>query len=104
MKNKVLILGAGIGAMTIGFENAGCSVDGAYEKDKRAIGLYEKNVNKEADGYDHFFSCIPEKIPDIDILACDFFRESVSDSGDDKAEIYSFNRVRQVPCFNCAEQ
>lgn len=39
MKNKVLILGAGIGAMTIGFENAGCSVDGAYEKDKRAIGL-----------------------------------------------------------------
>lgn len=38
-----------------------------------------------------FFSCIPEKIPDIDILACDFFRESVSDSGDDKAEIYSFN-------------
>lgn len=55
MKNKVLILGAGIGAMTIGFENAGCSVDGAYEKDKRAIGLYEKNVNKEADGYDHFF-------------------------------------------------
>ena len=91
MKNKVLILGAGIGAMTIAFENAGCSVDGAYEKDKRAIGLYEKNVNKEADGYDHFFSCIPEKIPDIDILACDFFRESVSDSGDDKAEIYSFN-------------
>lgn len=45
MKNKVLILGAGIGAMTIGFENAGCSVDGAYEKVKERLA-YMKKVNK----------------------------------------------------------
>ena len=45
MENKVIILGAGIGAMTMGFENAGCSVVAAYEKDRRAIELYKKNIS-----------------------------------------------------------
>ena len=44
MKNKVIILGAGIGAMTIGFEKAGCKVVAAYEKDEKAIKLYETNI------------------------------------------------------------
>ena len=47
MENKVIILGAGIGAMTMGFENAGCSVVAAYEKDRRAIELYKKNISDE---------------------------------------------------------
>ena len=61
MKNKVLILGAGIGVMTIGFENAGCRVVAAYEKNKKALELYRKNVNKEVDEYEDFFTCAPEK-------------------------------------------
>lgn len=47
MENKVIILGAGIGAMTMGFENAGCSVVAAYERDRRAIELYKKNISGE---------------------------------------------------------
>ena len=37
MENKVIILGAGIGAMTMGFENAGCSVVAAYERDRSCL-------------------------------------------------------------------
>lgn len=42
MENKVIILGAGIGAMTMGFENAGCSVVAAYERDRRAMNFIRK--------------------------------------------------------------
>ena len=48
MENKVIILGAGIGAMTMGFENAGCSVVAAYEKDRRAIELYTYETDPSA--------------------------------------------------------
>ena len=52
MENKVIILGAGIGAMTMGFENAGCSVVAAYERDRRAIELYKKNISGEINELD----------------------------------------------------
>ena len=48
MENKVIILGAGIGAMTMGFENAGCSVVAAYERDRRAIELYTYETDPSA--------------------------------------------------------
>lgn len=40
-ENRVVILGAGIGAMAMGFENASCKVVAAYEHDERARELYE---------------------------------------------------------------
>lgn len=74
MENKVIILGAGIGAMTMGFENAGCSVVAAYEKDRRAIELYKKNISDEINELDQLWASNLEDMPDIDILACDFYR------------------------------
>lgn len=37
-------MGAGIGAMAMGFENASCKVVAAYEHDERARDLYENNA------------------------------------------------------------
>lgn len=73
MENKVIILGAGIGAMTIGFENAGCRVVAAYEEDRKAMELYRMNINGDVEDLNHFFISSPESIPDTDILVCDFF-------------------------------
>ena len=56
MENKVIILGAGIGAMTMGFENAGCSVVAAYERDRRAIELYKKNISGEINELDQLWN------------------------------------------------
>ena len=73
-ENRVVILGAGIGAMAMGFENASCKVVAAYEHDERARELYENNAKDktykigELD-YNNF-----EEIPNMDILACDFRR------------------------------
>ena len=73
-ENRVVILGAGIGAMAMGFENASCKVVAAYEHDERARDLYENNAKDktykigELD-YNNF-----EEIPNMDILACDFRR------------------------------
>lgn len=75
MENKVIILGAGIGAMTMGFENAGCSVVAAYERDRRAIELYKKNISGEINELDQLGTSNLEDVPDIDILACDFYRD-----------------------------
>lgn len=77
-ENRVVILGAGIGAMAMGFENASCKVVAAYEHDERARELYENNAKDktykigELD-YNNF-----EEIPDMDILACDFRRDRKS--------------------------
>ena len=79
MENKVIILGAGIGAMTMGFENAGCSVVAAYEKDRRAIELYKKNISDEINELDQLWASNLEDMPDIDILACDFYRAFYGD-------------------------
>ena len=73
-EKRVVILGAGIGAMAMGFENASCKVVAAYEHDERARELYENNAKDktykigELD-YNNF-----EEIPNMDILACDFRR------------------------------
>lgn len=75
MENKVIILGAGIGAMTMGFENASCSVVAAYERDRRAIELYKKNISGEINELDQLGTSNLEDVPDIDILACDFYRD-----------------------------
>ena len=77
MGNNVFILGAGIGTTAMGFENAGCRVVAAYENDKRAIRLYEKNINGKVHELEYCLEQISEGTITVDILACDFFRDTV---------------------------
>ena len=98
-ENRVVILGAGIGAMAMGFENASCKVVAAYEHDERARDLYENNAKDktykigELD-YNNF-----EEIPDMDILACDF-RRGFSFTGAGMGKTYHFrNAVKAVVEF-----
>lgn len=74
-ENRVVILGAGIGAMAMGFENAGCKIVAAYEHDRRARELYKNNAKDRTYkigklDYNNF-----EEIPDMDIFACNLYRE-----------------------------
>lgn len=98
-ENRVVILGAGIGAMAMGFENASCKVVAAYEHDERARDLYENNAKDktykigELD-YNNF-----EEIPDMDILACDF-RRGFSFTSAGMGKTYHFrNAVKAVVKF-----
>lgn len=98
-ENRVVILGAGIGAMAMGFENASCKVVAAYEHDERARDLYENNAKDktykigELD-YNNF-----EEIPDMDILACDF-RRGFSFTSAGMGKTYHFrNAVKAVVEF-----
>ena len=98
-ENRVVILGAGIGAMAMGFENASCKVVAAYEHDERARELYENNAKDktykigELD-YNNF-----EEIPDMDILACDF-RRGLSFTSAGMGKTYHFrNAVKAVVEF-----
>lgn len=108
MENKVIILGAGIGAMTIGFENAGCRVVAAYEEDRRAMELYRMNINGDVEDLNHFFISSAESIPDTDILVCDFFRDSISNSKgtenrnkfDDVIRIILDCKIPKIICFS----
>lgn len=98
-ENRVVILGAGIGAMAMGFENASCKVVAAYEHDERARDLYENNAKDktykigELD-YNNF-----EEIPNMDILACDF-RRGLSFTSAGMGKTYHFrNAVKAVVKF-----
>lgn len=98
-ENRVVILGAGIGAMAMGFENASCKVVAAYEHDERARDLYENNAKDktykigELD-YNNF-----EEIPNMDILACDF-RRGLSFTSAGMGKTYHFrNAVKAVVEF-----
>lgn len=73
MENTVVILGAGIGAMTIGFQKAGCKVIAAYEKDKKAIELYRKNIDDRVLQYEDIGNINPQSLPDADIFAGSIF-------------------------------
>ena len=42
--------------------------------DRRAIELYKKNISDEINELDQLWASNLEDMPDIDILACDFYR------------------------------
>ena len=42
MKNTVVIFNAGIGALTLGFQNAGYEILKAYEPDRKVIEIYQE--------------------------------------------------------------
>lgn len=45
MKNTVVIFNAGIGALTLGFQNAGYEILKAYEPDRKVIEIYQENIS-----------------------------------------------------------
>ena len=47
MKNTVVIFNAGIGALTLGFQNAGYEILKAYEPDRKVIEIYQKNISHD---------------------------------------------------------
>ena len=95
-ENRVVILGAGIGAMAMGFENASCKVVAAYEHDERARELYENNAKDKTYKIGELDYNNLEEIPDMDILACDF-RRGLSFTSAGMGKTYHFrNAVKAV--------
>lgn len=76
MDNTVVILGAGIGAMTMGFQKAGCTIIAAYEKDEKAIEQYRKNVDDRIFHCEDIVNINPGILPDADIFAGSFLNVS----------------------------
>ena len=65
--STAVIIEAGIGALTLGFAEAGFKVIEAFEKDKKAVNIYRHNVNGKISEYS--LSKLPlEEIPDADVI------------------------------------
>ena len=50
LNNTVAIIEAGIGAMSLGFVEAGFEVKEIFVKDRKAIEIHRKNMRKGFDG------------------------------------------------------
>ncbi len=70
MMNTVVVLEAGIGAISLGFAAAGFQIVAAFEKDKKAVDLYKRNINDEIYEYG-LMDLSPKEIPDADVIAVD---------------------------------
>lgn len=95
MDHTVVILGAGIGAMTMGFQKAGCSVIAAYEQDEKAIELYRENIDDRIFHCEDIGNINPKILPDADILAGSFLNASYF-SGADRRDMDNFAGIRSV--------
>lgn len=73
MRNSVVILNAGIGALSMGFERAGFQVTAAYEKDKKAVEIYNINRNDNLSEA-ALLELVPESLPDADVIVVDICR------------------------------
>lgn len=73
--NTVVIIEAGIGALSLGFAEAGFQIKEAYEKDKKALNIYKNNIGGKI--CEHSLSELsPENIPDADVIAIDLMEMS----------------------------
>lgn len=70
MKNTVVIFNAGIGALTLGFQNAGYEILKAYEPDRKVAEVYQENLNQNVTTCS-LFSIDPALVPDGDVWAFD---------------------------------
>lgn len=71
--HTVVIIEAGIGALSLGFAEAGFQVTEAYEKDTKAIDTYKKNIDGK------IYECgllelRSEEITDADVIAIDLMK------------------------------
>ena len=70
MKNTVVIFNAGIGALTLGFQNAGYEILKAYEPDRKVIEIYQENISQNVTACS-LSSIDPVTVPDSDVWAFD---------------------------------
>lgn len=70
MKNTVVIFNAGIGALTLGFQNAGYEILKAYEPDRKVIEIYQENISQNVTACS-LSSIDPATVPDSDVWAFD---------------------------------
>lgn len=68
--NTVVVLEAGIGALSLGFWQAGFQVTAAFEKNKKSIDIYKRNLNDEI--YERDLSELSlQEVPKADVIAAD---------------------------------
>lgn len=108
--NTVVILNAGIGAMSLGFAEAGFQIAAAFEQDKKAVALYKRNIN------DKIYECdllklTTNEIPDADVIAADLMhislfqrieqnRANKSWTGDEHLiKVYKIVKEKNPPAF-----
>ena len=68
MKNTVVIFNAGIGALTLGFQNAGYEILKAYEPDRKVIEIYQENISQNVTACS-LSSIDPATVPDSNVWA-----------------------------------
>ena len=68
MKNTVVIFNAGIGALTLGFKNAGYEILKAYEPDRKVIEIYQENISQNVTACS-LSSIDPATVPDSNVWA-----------------------------------
>lgn len=68
--NTVVVLEAGIGALSLGFEQAGFQVTAAFEENRKSIDIYERNFNDKI--YERGLQELSlQEIPKADVIAAD---------------------------------
>lgn len=78
MKNTVVIFNAGIGALTLGFQNAGYEILKAYEPDKKTAEFYQENIDGKINICNLSLMGGVE-VPDGDVWAFDLTQSKVED-------------------------
>ncbi len=73
MINTVAIIEAGIGAMSLGFVEAGFQVKEVFIKDRKAIEIYRKNIGGKICERG-LLELLPEEISDVDVIAIDLMQ------------------------------
>lgn len=68
MKNTVVIFNAGIGALTLGFKNAGYEILKAYEPDRKVTEIYQENISQNVTACS-LSSIDPVTVPDSNVWA-----------------------------------
>lgn len=68
MKNTVVIFNAGIGALTLGFKNAGYEILKAYEPDRKVTEIYQENISQNVTACS-LSSIDPATVPDSNVWA-----------------------------------
>ena len=79
--NTVAIIEAGIGAMSLGFEEAGFQIKEVFIKDRKAIEIYRKNIGGKI-CESGLLELLPEEISDVDVIAIDLMQMFTSKNGE----------------------
>lgn len=91
MNNTVAVIEAGIGAMSLGFVEAGFQVKEIFVKDRKAVEIHRKNIGGKI-FESGLMELLPEKISDVDVIAIDLMQVLTSkNSGRSELGLHRFN-------------